>query len=93
MTAINHIIHYISIQILFLRVRFSSWDSQLTATTSKEPIVLLTNENLKTNTEYVEMFNNLVSEYDRRLDEQVKLAKQDMLTELEAQIQVRQHRP
>lgn len=64
--------------------------TQITATTSKEPILLLTSANLKTNTEYAEMFNNLVSEYDRRLDEQVKLAKQDMLTELEAQIQVRQ---
>lgn len=63
--------------------------TQLTATTSTEPLLLLTNENLKTNTEYVELFNNLVCEYDRRLDEQVKLAKQDMLNELEAQIQVR----
>lgn len=62
---------------------------QLTASTSKAPIVLLTNENLKTNTEYAEMFNSLVGEYDRRLDEQLKLAKQDMLNELEAQIQVR----
>lgn len=63
--------------------------TQLTATTSTEPILLLTNENPKTNTEYVELFNNLVSEYDRRLEEQVKLAKQDMLNELESQIQVR----
>lgn len=36
------------------------------------------------------MFNNLVSEYDRRLEEQVTLAKQDMLNELEVQIQVSQ---
>lgn len=33
-------------------------------------------------------FNKLVEEYDRRLDEQVKLAKLDMLNELEAQIKV-----
>lgn len=36
------------------------------------------------------MFNNLVIEYDRRLEEQVKLAKQDMLNELEVQIKVSQ---
>lgn len=33
-------------------------------------------------------FNKLVEEYDRRLDEQVKLAKLDMLNELETQIKV-----
>lgn len=35
------------------------------------------------------MFNNLVIEYDRRLEQQVTLAKEDMLHELEIQIQVR----
>lgn len=34
------------------------------------------------------MFNDLVHEYDRRLEEQVKLAKADMLNELEIQIKV-----
>lgn len=64
---------------------------QLTATTSTDqPLVLLTTENLKNNREYSELFNNLVSEYDRRLEEQVKFAKQDMLRELEVQIQVSQ---
>lgn len=33
-------------------------------------------------------FNKLVEEYERRLAEQVKLAKMDMLNELEAQIKV-----
>lgn len=66
-------------------------NTQLTATTSTDqPLVLLTSENLKNNREYTELFNNLVSEYDRRLEEQVKLAKQDMLHELEVQIQVSQ---
>lgn len=64
---------------------------QLTTTTSSDqPLVLLTSENLKNNREHTELFNNLVSEYDRRLEEQVKLAKQDMLNELEVQIQVSQ---
>lgn len=62
---------------------------QLTATTSTDqPLVLLTAENLKNNRECAELFNNLVSEYDRRLEEQVKLAKEDMLHEMEIQIQV-----
>lgn len=62
---------------------------QLTTTTSTDqPVILLTTENLKNNREYSELFNNLVSEYDRRLEEQVKFAKQDMLRELEVQIQV-----
>lgn len=66
---------------------------QLTTTTSSDqPLVLLTSENLKNNREHTELFNNLVSEYDRRLEEQVKLAKQDMLNELEVQIQVSQFR-
>lgn len=34
------------------------------------------------------MFTDLVHEYDRRLEEQVKLAKADMLNELEIQIKV-----
>lgn len=34
------------------------------------------------------MFNKLVLEYDRRLEEQLKLAKTDMLNELEIQIKV-----
>lgn len=45
---------------------------------------------MKNNPEHAELFNELVSEYDRRLEEQVKHAKQDMLQELEAQIQVSQ---
>lgn len=62
---------------------------QLTTTTSTEqPLVLLTSENIKNNPEHAELFSNLVSEYDRRLEEQVKFAKQDMLHELEVQIQV-----
>lgn len=62
---------------------------QLTATTAdqNQPLVLLTS-NLTNNREHVEMFNNLVNEYDKRLEEQVKLAKEDMLRELEVQIQV-----
>ncbi|XP_055300374.1 uncharacterized protein LOC129567480 isoform X2 [Sitodiplosis mosellana] len=60
----------------------------LTATTSTDqPLVLLTTENLKNNRECSELFNNLVNEYDRRLEEQVKFARQDMLRELELQIQ------
>lgn len=35
-----------------------------------------------------ELFAELVHEYDRRLEEQVRLAKADMLHELEAQINV-----
>lgn len=62
---------------------------QLTTTSSEPHLVLLTTDQIKNNNEYVEMFNNLVIEYDRRLEEQVKLAKQDMLNELEIQIQVR----
>lgn len=51
----------------------------------------LTNAKLLKNTinnENNEIFNELVHEYDRRLDEQVKLAKADMLSELEIQIKV-----
>lgn len=62
---------------------------QLTTTSPDSPLVLLTSDQIKNNNEYTEMFNNLVIEYDRRLEEQVKLAKQDMLNELEIQIQVR----
>lgn len=40
------------------------------------------------NNENNELFNDLVHEYDRRLEEQVKLAKADMLNELESQIKV-----
>lgn len=62
---------------------------QLTATTSTDqPLVLLTKDSLKNNRDHAELFNNLVDEYDRRLEEQVKLAKDDMLHELEVQIQV-----
>lgn len=62
---------------------------QLTTTTSNDqPLVVLTSESLKNKREYADTFNNLVSEYDQRLDEQVKLARQDMLHELEVQIQV-----
>lgn len=43
---------------------------------------------MKNNQDYTELFNNLVCEYDRRLEEQVKHAKEDMLHELEVQIQV-----
>lgn len=65
---------------------------QLTATTSTDqPLVLLTTDSLKNNREHGELFNNLVAEYDRRLEEQVKLAKDDMLHELEFQIQVSVH--
>lgn len=46
---------------------------------------LLKNTN---NNENNEIFNELVHEYDRRLDEQVQLAKADMLSELEIQIKV-----
>lgn len=51
----------------------------------------MTNAKLLKNTinnENNEIFNELVHEYDRRLDEQVKLAKADMLSELEIQIKV-----
>ncbi|XP_031624937.1 pericentrin isoform X2 [Contarinia nasturtii] len=60
----------------------------LTATTAdqKQPLVLLTS-NLTNNSEHAELFNNLVNEYDHRLEEQVKLAKEDMLHELEIHIQ------
>lgn len=58
---------------------------QLTTTTSNDqPLVVLTSENFKNNQE----FAVLVSEYDQRLEEQVKLAKMDMLHDLERQIQV-----
>lgn len=62
---------------------------QLTTTSKESPIVLLTSDQIKSNNEYAEMFSNLVIEYDRRLVEQVKQAKQDVLNELEIQIQVR----
>lgn len=62
---------------------------QLTTTSKDSPLVLLTSDQVKSNNEYAEMFNNLVIEYDRRLVEQVKQAKQDVLNELEIQIQVR----
>lgn len=62
---------------------------QLTTTSKESPLVLLTSDQVKSNNEYAEMFNNLVIEYDRRLLEQVKQAKQDVLNELEIQIQVR----
>lgn len=42
---------------------------------------------MKNNREFA-VFKNLVSEYDQRLEEQVKLAKMDMLHDLELQIQV-----
>lgn len=44
---------------------------------------------MKNKPEYMEMFKKLVNEYDQRLEQQVKLAKDDMLHELEVQIQVR----
>lgn len=62
---------------------------QLTTTSKECPLVLLTSDQVKSNNEYAEMFNNLVIEYDRRLIEQVKQAKEDVLNELEIQIQVR----
>lgn len=63
--------------------------NQLTTTSKESPLVLLTSDQVISNNEYAEMFNNLVIEYDRRLVEQVKQAKQDVLNELEIQIQVR----
>lgn len=79
---------------MFFHFTLNKNHSQLTATTSTDqPLVLLTPENFHNNPEHAELFNDLVSEYDRRLEEQVRQAKQDMLHELESQIQVSLYLP